>query len=769
MPIHRTEGGWQWGNHGHVYPTRAGAEKQAAAAHANGYEGDTQAAGVALKEPSGKLLFLKRGTQGDHPGEWCFPGGHIEAGEGPVEAAIREAREEVGTVLPSAELSPVDLNDGFATFAANVSGEFAPTLNEEHTEFVWAYPEYAPTPLHPGVASTLKMADAADVPQVSERITNATFLYMDPRKPEKKFAQCATCVHFIRDKGLCEWMSADDKVGNGYSCGFYVPGENAVGKEPLNLITPEEAGLVERQVRCENCVFFDPNTEPRKHCDLYTQLNLILPGVFDLDRYVDEYGCCNAQTPGKRNPAVFGPFGPIKHGNEMTGDTGVAKKTRDFAGYYTPEKIGKTRRITPEGFLVLEGTPIARTGEQIYAGHELDGLTPNGAGYITVQRLPEEVFRPETLQSFEGKDFVIEHPPDGVDVTNWKNHTVGHVQNVRRGEGIEDDLIVADIIVKDPMAVDYVNKHLPELSAGYNADYDEVEPGKALQRNIIGNHVAAVKAGRAGARVAVRDHQTDAGVIEMSKVNSSVLRAVLAAVGIKTEDASKVEAAMLAAPTTDAEGESNSELKNISNDMKAIKDWMAARDAEREEEKKQKDAKAAKDAEESAKKEEKKEEAEEHEKTGDTVLEAEGPGMVMNLGKTWKGSMTGDSAATEPVYQAVVARAEILAPGITKPTADSLKGNKGTALASFMRTALEKHVTADGGLANVGPFLMGDSIGNLKGERLIGVFNGAAALARQRNNQRSTTIQSRHTGDFSKPSSIADINERNRKFWAERK
>lgn len=611
-----------------------------------------------------------------------------------------------------------------------------------------------------------KTADAVEVPQVSERITRATFLYLDPRNPEKKFAQCATCVHFIRDKGLCEWMSADDKIGPNYSCGFYVPGENAVGKEPLGLITADEAGVVERQVRCENCVFFDSNTEPRKHCDFYTQLNLILPGVFDLDRYVDEYACCNAQTPGKRNPNVFGPFGPIKHGNEMTGDS---VKTRDFAGYYTPEKIGKTRKITPEGFLILEGTPIARTGEQVYSSHELDGLRANGQGQIIVQRLPEEVFSENTLKSFEGKDFVIEHPPDGVDVSNWKNHTVGHVQNVRRGEGIEDDLIVADIIVKDPAAVDYVNRHLPEISAGYNADYEEVEPGRALQRNIIGNHVAAVKAGRAGARVAVRDHQTDSGVIEMSKVNSSVLRAVLAAVGIKTEDASKVEAAMLAVPTTDAEGESNTELKNISNDMKAVKDWIAARDSEREEEKKKAEDKAAKDAEAAKAKEEKKEEAEEHEKTGDTVLEAESPGHVVNLGKTWKGSLTGDSAAVEPVLQAVVARAEILAPGIQKPTADALKGNKGTELAKFMRTALEKH-TADGGLANVGPFLMGDSIANLKGERLIGVFNGAAALARQRNNQRSTVLPARKTGDFSQAVvSIADRNELNRKFWAERK
>jgi hypothetical protein len=614
--------------------------------------------------------------------------------------------------------------------------------------------------------STQESTDASPQTEVSEKITRATFLYMDPRNPEKKFAQCDTCMNFIRDKGLCKLLLPTDEIKAGKSCGSYAPGENATGNA-LGLLTAEEVGLVERQVRCENCAFFDPNTEPRKHCDLYTQLNLILPGLFSLDRYVDEYGCCNAQTPGKRNPAVFGPFGPIRHGNELTGDAEVIDRrtTRDFAGYYAPEQIGKTRRITPEGFLVLEGTPIARTGEQVYGAHELDGLRPNGQGQIIVQRLPEEVFHENTLRSFEGKDFVIEHPPEGVDITNWKNHTVGHVQNVRRGSGIEDDLIVADIIVKDPMAIDYVNRYLPELSAGYDSDYEQVEPGKAIQRNILGNHVAGVKAGRAGARVAVRDHQTEE-VSPMAKTNGPVLRAVLAALGIKTEDATKVETALAAVATSDAAEDSESKYNSLANDMKAIKDWMSARDAkDAEEEKKRKEAADA-ESEAAKKKEEKKEEAEEHEKTGDTVLEAEGPGMVVNLGKTWKGSMTGDSAATEPVLQAVVARAEILAPGITKPTADSLKGNRGTALATFMRSALAQHMTTDGGSANVSPFAMGMSIESLKGERLLGVFNGAAQLARARNNQRSTSLQSRKTGDFSPAASIAELNKRNQEFWA---
>lgn len=39
MPIRKVKGGWRWGEHGKIYKTRAGAEKQAKAAYAHGYKG----------------------------------------------------------------------------------------------------------------------------------------------------------------------------------------------------------------------------------------------------------------------------------------------------------------------------------------------------------------------------------------------------------------------------------------------------------------------------------------------------------------------------------------------------------------------------------------------------------------------------------------------------------------------------------------------------------------------------------------------------------
>src|SRR6185369_10410618 len=54
-------------------------------------EATHRAAGILYKTPEGQALFLKRGPGGDYPGFWCFPGGHLEEGETPEVAAIREA------------------------------------------------------------------------------------------------------------------------------------------------------------------------------------------------------------------------------------------------------------------------------------------------------------------------------------------------------------------------------------------------------------------------------------------------------------------------------------------------------------------------------------------------------------------------------------------------------------------------------------------------------------------------------------------------------
>ena len=50
---------------------------------------------LAVVLHDGRVLLIKRGVE-PHKGHWCPPGGVIEEGESPEEAAVRETREETG-------------------------------------------------------------------------------------------------------------------------------------------------------------------------------------------------------------------------------------------------------------------------------------------------------------------------------------------------------------------------------------------------------------------------------------------------------------------------------------------------------------------------------------------------------------------------------------------------------------------------------------------------------------------------------------------------
>ena len=110
---------------------------------------------------------------------------------------------------------------------------------------------------------------------------------------------------------------------------------------------------------------------------------------------------------------------------------------------------------TPEGYLVCVGVSIARTGEMIYGQGETP-LEVGADGKAIVQRNSEEVFRPETIASFEGKPVTITHPPDFVEPKNWAELTKGILQNIRRGTGIAENDLVADLLITDKEAISLV-------------------------------------------------------------------------------------------------------------------------------------------------------------------------------------------------------------------------------------------------------------------------------------------------------------------------
>lgn len=168
-----------------------------------------------------------------------------------------------------------------------------------------------------------------------------------------------------------------------------------------------------------------------------------------------------------------------------------------------------SREVTDEGFLRVPGR-VARTGIQQYLRKELqlDG-DPNAV--VNVYRSPDEVFKAESLDSYNCADITIRHPGDLVNSKTYSSSSKGVV----RGSGRQDgDFVVADLIIKDHEAIEAINNGMAELSAGYTAEYiamdGTTESGdnyQYIQRDIKINHIALIERARAGRQARIFDNQ----------------------------------------------------------------------------------------------------------------------------------------------------------------------------------------------------------------------------------------------------------------------
>lgn len=177
--------------------------------------------------------------------------------------------------------------------------------------------------------------------------------------------------------------------------------------------------------------------------------------------------------------------------------------------FYTTMSLGDKRHVTPEGFVVCLDVPMARTGEMLYGPEETPVHSADGISGVTIRREADEVFRPDTILSIIGKSVTNDHPEDNVTPETFKDWEVGTVISARRGEGVMGDLLLGDIIIKEPNAIQDVLNGKVEVSCGYDADYEELSPGVGRQKNIYYNHLALVDKGRCGPRCAIGDYQPE--------------------------------------------------------------------------------------------------------------------------------------------------------------------------------------------------------------------------------------------------------------------
>jgi hypothetical protein len=181
-------------------------------------------------------------------------------------------------------------------------------------------------------------------------------------------------------------------------------------------------------------------------------------------------------------------------------------------------------RYTSGGYLVANPR-VARTGIQQYYGYELGLQGADANRIINVYRSESEVFKDEALRSLAHKPVTRDHPPTGVNSTNWKDVAVGSVGSdiLRDGEFIR-----IPMTLMDAGAIDAFKRGTRQLSLGYTCDIDMasgVTPEgikyDARQKNITINHLAQVDKARGGSRLTIGDSADDAYEKRNERLNSA--------------------------------------------------------------------------------------------------------------------------------------------------------------------------------------------------------------------------------------------------------
>lgn len=187
------------------------------------------------------------------------------------------------------------------------------------------------------------------------------------------------------------------------------------------------------------------------------------------------------------------------------------------AGVLIEDYISPNISLTPEGYLLCSNAVMARTGTYTYSSKEIPQADPDDNDEVIAYRNADEVFRPESMASFEGKPVTLEHPREMVGPDTWKRYAVGIIQNVRA----EGSLLKADLLITDTQAIKQIQDNgLKKLSCGYTSELEIIGKGKVNQTMIKGNHVALVLNPRAGDVCTITDAKQQLTINTTKKGNT---------------------------------------------------------------------------------------------------------------------------------------------------------------------------------------------------------------------------------------------------------
>lgn len=404
---------------------------------------------------------------------------------------------------------------------------------------------------------------------------------------------------------------------------------------------------------------------------------------------------------------------------------------KDGQQFFTVEKISPHLEKTSEGYLLCRDVPISKVG--VFEYTELESGIKGKNGRVQMKRTADELFKPETIQSFNAKPVVIGHARFA-DPDNWKDITIGVVQNVRQGEGDQADLLLADLLITDRKGIELVESgELREVSCGYDAQSVEDGIGEGHQEGIVGNHVALVSKARCDG-CKVRDGAMTVSIKTLLRRlfrdgDEEKFDEMLDKVEVTEKEEVKDEEIV---PPVNPESSDEDRLavleheyQELAQKFQAIYDKVMAEESEGEEE----EAEVEEEEEVEVKDEDEAEEAEAEK------VEAEEEEEIVD-----------DEEA-----QRILADAETVCQGMKRPQGDGVGGK-------FTRNQIERIIRT--ALKDGGVTAFGDA-STLEGKALEIALTASAMQARSKHNP---IAKSNFKDGFDNRS--AQINEINRKYWS---
>lgn len=212
-----------------------------------------------------------------------------------------------------------------------------------------------------------------------------------------------------------------------------------------------------------------------------------------------------------------------------------------------------TRR-TADGYLTAVAK-VARTGIQEYYAHELGDSFADRApsSVIRVYRPEDQVFDQAAMATFAHRPVTINHPSEAVTADNWRKYSVGLTGDEIARDG---NFIRVPLALMDAAAIRDVESGKRELSMGYSCDLVK-ESGvtadglqyDAVQRTIRGNHLAIVDRARGGSELKIGDSAVATKTITFDGLPLEVTDAAEAAINKLLTSTAKLTADLATANT----------------------------------------------------------------------------------------------------------------------------------------------------------------------------------------------------------------------------